>query len=460
TYVTPDGKVTPWLATSWTISNGGKRYVFTLRQGVKFHDGTPFDAAAVVANFKYIVNPNTHSVESITLLGPYQGAKALSKYQVELDLKSPFAPLLTYLSMPIMGFQSPAAIAKYGASLGDHPVGTGPFEFSSYVRPTALTFTRNPDYNWGPPAMHLTGPAKLDKIVYNIITSGQVRVQELQSGQAQIAAGVPPLFFKTLKADPSYQPLYVPIDGSGVYSMINNAAWPTNDAAVRKAILLSIDKVGVIKLSDAGQYAPTWGPLQKGTIGYDSSLDGAYAYNPAKAAQLLTADGWKKVSGIWTKNGKQLTLQITAIAQAGDFTDMATAQQGYLQKAGMVVNVRALAGTAWEASNTSGNFNLTGPLQFSLADPDLLRVMLTPKQFFNWARFDNPEATRMILQAGTLQSQSQRLALYNKAQHIIMDQAAMLPMRYNEDLQLLTSRLHGVVVTKGGFPSYYPAYFQ
>lgn len=292
------------------------------------------------------------------------------------------------------------------------------------------------------------------------MTSGKVRVDELQTGQAQIAAGVPPLFFKALKANPAYQPLYVPIDGSGVYSVINNGAWPTNDPAVRKAILLSIDKVGVIKLADAGQYAPTWGPLQKGTIGYNAALDGMYAYNPAKAAQILASDGWKKVGGIWTKNGKKLTLQITAIAQAGDFTDMATAQQGYLQKAGMVVSVRALAGTAWEANNTRGAFNLTGPLQFSLDDPDLLRVMLTPGQFFNWARFNNPEATKLILKAGAINDLSQRVTLYHQAQKIIMDEAAMLPMRYNEDLQLAASNLRGVVVTKGGFSDYYTAYFK
>jgi peptide/nickel transport system substrate-binding protein len=460
TYVTPDGKVTPWLATHWQISNGGKRYTFYLRPGVKFHDGTPFDAAAVVANWTYIENPATHSVESITLLGPYLSAHAVGKYEVVLDLKSAFAPLLNYLSMPIMGFQSPAAIKKYGAQVGDHPVGTGPFEFASYVRPTTLTFQRNPAYNWGPPVLHATGPAKIDKIVYDIITSGKVRVDELQSGQAQIAATVPPLFFKVLKGTGAYQPLYVPIDGSGVYSVINNAKWPTNDAAVRRAIALSIDKVGLIKLADAGQYPPTWDPLQQGTIGYDSALTNMYAYNPTKAAQILTADGWKKVGGIWTKSGKKLTLQITSIAQAGDFTDMATAEQGYLQKAGMAATVQAIAGTAWEASNTSGTFNLTGPLQFSLDDPDLLRVMLTPGSFFDWARFGDRHAQSLIMQGGTTQDLNQRVALYHQAEKLIMDDASMLPIRYNEDLELTAKNLHGVVVTKGGFLDYYTAYFQ
>jgi peptide/nickel transport system substrate-binding protein len=362
--------------------------------------------------------------------------------------------------MSIMGFQSPTALKKYGAQVGDHPVGTGPFEFVSYIRPTILTFQRNPTYNWGPPALHQTGAAKINKIVYDIITSGKVRVDELQSGQAQIATAVPPLFFKALKGTGAFQPLYVPIDGSGVYSVINNAKWPTNDVAVRKAIALSIDKVGLIKLADAGQYPPTWGPLQKGTIGYDATLNGTYAYNPTKAAQILKADGWKKVNGVWNKNGKDLTVQITSIAQAGDFTDMATVEQGYLQKNGIKANVQAIAGTAWEASNTRGTYNLTGPLQFSLDDPDLLRVMLTPGSYFDWSRFNDRKAQSLIIKAGTVQDLNQRLALYHQAQKMIMNDAAMLPLRYNEDLELTAKNLHGIVVTKGGFVEYYTASFQ
>jgi peptide/nickel transport system substrate-binding protein len=450
-YQTPSGKITPWLATKW------KTYTFFLRHGVTFHDGTPFDAAAVVYNWNYIENPNTHSVESITLLGPYKNARAIGKYEVVLNLKSAFSPLLTYLGMPIMGFQSPTAIKKYGKQVGNHPVGTGPFEFVSYVRPTTLTYQRNPKYDWAPPALHYNGPAKLDKVVWSIASSGNVRVDALQTGQAQLATGIPTLFFKTLKNNPNYRPLYVPIDGSGVYSMFNTARWPTNSAAVRQAILYAIDRVGVIKLADSGQYAPTWGPLQKGTIGYDPAFNGAYAYNPGKAAKILTSAGWKKVNGIWTKGGKKLTVTWTSIAQAGDFTDMATGSASYLTKFGIVVNIRPLAGTAWEANNTSGAYNITGPLQFSLDDPDLLRVMFTRASDFDWSRYNNPTYTKLVLQAEGAPTTQARVKLYWKAEKILVDQGIMLPVRYNEDLELTSSKLHGVLITKGGFQDHYLA---
>jgi ABC-type transport system substrate-binding protein len=107
-----------------------------------------------------------------------------------------------------------------------------------------------------------------------------------------------------------------------------------------------------------------------------------------------------------------------------------------------------------------GAFNLTGLPQFSLDDPDLLRAMVTPGQYFNWARFTNPLATQLIYKAEATEAPSQRLALYDQAQEIIMNEAAMLPVRYNEDLKLVASNLHGLVVTKCGFIDYYSAYFQ
>jgi ABC-type transport system substrate-binding protein len=217
--------------------------------------------------------------------------------------------------------------------------------------------------------------------------------------------------------------------------------------------------VGVIKLADQGQYAPTWGPLQKGTTGYDPAFNGMYSYNQSKATKILQGAGWKKVNGTWTKGGKKLAITWTSIAQAGDFTDMATASAGELTKFGIDVNLKPLAGTAWEASNTAGSFNVTGPLQFSLDDPDLLRVMFTPSSVFDWSRYNSPTYEKLVRQAEAANSTSKRVSIYWKAEKIIMDQGNMLPVRYNEDLELTSSKLHGVLVTKGGFQDHYMAYF-
>jgi peptide/nickel transport system substrate-binding protein len=457
-YITPQGKVTPWLATSWTITNGGKTYTFNLRHDVKFQDGTPFDANSVVYNVHYFEDPKTQS-KVTSSLGDYASAKALSKYVFQYNLKTPYSPLLFAWGSWNLGMQSPTALAKYGKDAGNHPVGTGPFMFQSYVRPTTITLVKNPDYNWGPAAMGMTGPAKLDKIVFDVITQPSVLANELMTGQAQYAASMPVLQYKALKSNPAFTPFPIQITGAGVYTLINNQKFPTNDPAVRKAINLAIDKVGVIKLADSGQFPPTWGPLQVGTYGYDKALDNYYPYNVAKAAQVLEADGWKKVGGTWTKGGKQLTLRWTLIAQAGDFDDMGTAQIGYLTNFGIKVNSVAIAGTAWEASNTNGDFNMTGPLQFSDTDPDLLQLMLGKGEYFNWSGYANTAVQKLLTQARTTPNGPDRLNLYYKAQAMVEADAWNLPIRLDENLDMMSSKLKGVRDDFGGLPNYYTAYF-
>ena len=126
-WLTPDLKPTPHLATAWTVSPDGKTYSFTLRQDVTFHDGTPFNADAVVANFAYITNPDTQAKITLSLLGPCAQAKATGPFTVEISCTAPYAPLLAQLGEPYLGMQSPKAIQTWGRDLGLHPTGTGPF---------------------------------------------------------------------------------------------------------------------------------------------------------------------------------------------------------------------------------------------------------------------------------------------------------------------------------------------
>lgn len=351
---TPSGQITPDLATSWTITNHGRTFTFSLRHGVTFHDGTPFNPAAVVANFNYIENPATHSVSSIGLIGSFQSATALANDKVVIQLKTPYLPLLDRLAEPYLGMQSPTAIAKYGQDVGVHPTGTGPFEFVSYTPNQKIVLKRNPNYQWAPPALHRNGPASLDGITFEIITDPQSRIAALQNGEVQLIDQTPGVFYNSLKGNAAYSEFADLISGMGIFLPINASKWPTNDVAVRRAMLYSIDRVGVTKLAENGVYAPSWGPLQQGMIGYDPHLDGAYSYDPRKAAQILTADGWTKVGGIWTKGGKKLTVLLIAISSASSQSRLLQAVQGYLQQNGMVANLQSMAVSAWLATALKG----------------------------------------------------------------------------------------------------------
>jgi peptide/nickel transport system substrate-binding protein len=451
---TPTLKVTPDLATKWVVSPDGKTYTFTLRHGVKFQDGTPFNAQAVVANINYITAKTTQSTISLALLGPCTTATASGQYTVEIHCSSPYAPLLVQLGEPYLGIQSPTAITKYGKNLGNHPVGTGPFKFVSYTPNQSVVLARNPDYNWAPPAVGRKGPASIGKIVFNIVTNSQSRMGSLESGQSQLVQETPGIYYKRFKS--SYSELADPISGMGIFAPINASKFPTNDLAVRKAILYSINKSSVIQVADNGVFPAQNTPFSSDLLGYDSSLASMYPYDPAKAAQLLTADGWKKVGGIWTKDGKKLSLLVTGISSVPEYPLLAQAIQSQLQAAGMQVNVQNMAVPAWLSANLNGSVSLT-PLQYVALDPSALDLWYLPHQYYNWSHYTNPQLTKLIEEGQATANPTTRASIYTQAQQIVMQEALELPIHLNQDLLVYSKSLTGVTYSGGGFEYFYTA---
>src|SRR5581483_3172773 len=163
---TNDFQFKPALATSWEISPDGKTYTFKLRNDVKFHDGTAFDAQAVKFNFDRIRDPKTASLYAVVLAGPMDSVEATDATTVKITFKTAYAPFLDYASEAFLGFVSPAAVQKYGADYANNPVGTGPFVFKEWKKQSSITLTRNPDYKWGSPINFHSGPAYLDTLIF------------------------------------------------------------------------------------------------------------------------------------------------------------------------------------------------------------------------------------------------------------------------------------------------------
>ena len=449
-WLTPDFQITPDLATKWEISDDKKTYTFTLREGVTFHNGTPFDAEAVVANFAYIADKGTQSKISLNLLGSCTDAKAVSKYVVQVSCSAPYAPFLAQLGEPYLGMQSPKAIKEFGQDLGLHPVGTGPFSLVSYTAGQSLVVKRNDAYNWNPPATKFSGPPDIAQITFQIVSSPQARVSQFQAGQSEVIQDVPGVFWNALGKMDRFTAIPVPITGMGIFAPINASSFPTDDIAVRRAILYAVDKKGVVQLADAGAYPVSNTPLVKGMIGYDAALEDAYPFDPAKAEALLKGAGWTKPGEFWEKGGKRLTLNITAISTSTSYPLLAQAIQGYLRKAGMDASVTQLATPAWLAANIKGDMSMT-PLQYIGVDPDALRLWFTPDQYFNWSHFTDPTLTKLIMDGQQELDPAKRLSIYAQAQKIIMDQAIELPIRQNVDLVMTSKKLTGVTYSGGGF---------
>ncbi len=201
----------PALAESWTSSKDGLTWTFKLRKGVRFHDGTAFDAKAVKYFFDRVLGDEKPFKAS--LYTPFvQGAQVVDDSTVRVTLKQPFAAFLFRLAHSAGGIVSPTAHQKWGKDLTLHPVGTGPFKFVEWVKGDHVTMERNDDY-WG-------GRPNLDRVVVKTVREDQARVLMLESGDADLIVNIPTEEIARLRRDarftiessPTARALYIAIN--------------------------------------------------------------------------------------------------------------------------------------------------------------------------------------------------------------------------------------------------------
>jgi peptide/nickel transport system substrate-binding protein len=308
----------PALAKSWKGSNGGKTWTFNLRTGVTFHDGTPFNAAAVCSNFNRWYNfPPAFQPDSVAyyyfavfngyakpgkgLPGPkdalYRSCKPVNDSTVQINLRKPSAAFIGALSLPSFSMQSPGALQQYDANQGtlskdgvlrpsgtyatEHPTGTGPFKFVSWKVGDKLVLERNDDY-WGK-------KAKLKTVIFQAIPDNAARLQALQNGEIDGYNLVEPQDVPTIEKNKNLKIVDRPAFNVG-WVTINAAKAPMNKLLVRQAVAYGLDRASVVKsfYGGRGQVAKEFMPPQ--LVGYAKDVK-TYSYNPSKAKQLLQKAG-------------------------------------------------------------------------------------------------------------------------------------------------------------------------
>lgn len=235
-----DNSFTPWLAERWEIKNNNTEYTFHLRKDVTFSDGTKLDAAAVKYNFERILDPQTTSSYSKSLLGPIESITTPDEYTVVLHYKTPFAPLLQGLSLPYLGIQSPTYLQNT-ANTSNTVVGSGPYILDSFVKGSGSKLSRRKDYHWGPGYAAHTGPAWLDKIEFKYLPESAVRLGALNSGQVQVIDAIPPVNFAQVKKNSKLE--VITRDNPGVPRVLylNVTRAPFNDIRVDQALACEPD---------------------------------------------------------------------------------------------------------------------------------------------------------------------------------------------------------------------------
>lgn len=462
-YWLPDGKggsaFHPGLAESWTISPDASVYTFKLRKGVTFHDGTTFDAKAVKATYDHVVDPKTKSKSGLGALGPYKETKILDDYTVQIVFTAPNASFLHQQAAGNFGISSLAALAKYGpTAYGNNPVGTGPFTFQSYQAGSQLTLLKNPKYTWGPKALG-EGPAKLDKLVFRIVTDDSGRYNALQSGQLQIAMNLPPNNISAAQKSGKFQQLLVPSIGTPLGMPINVTKPPTDDPLVRQAIMYAVDQDALVKDVLYDVYKPAHNVLTPITPGYSEAASKTYSYDPDKAGQLLDQAGWTVGDGgIRTKNGKKLSLEIILFSGGGlELPTQFVVSE--LQKAGFSANTAVQPFATAQASFNSGAHNL-GSFGYYGADPYLLNIWVNSNAIqsgFNWSHYANPAVDKMIAKANATAADATRNGLYEQVGAKLMQDSMYLPLWDVAGAFTLSPKVQNLHQTLNGYLAFHSA---
>jgi len=458
-----DGTFHPDLAQSWTVSDDGRSYTFKLRQDVTFHDGTPFDAQAVARNLDRIADPDTHSQKAVFLLGPYDHAEAVDDYTVKIVLKQPYAPLLDGLSQVYLGMASPAALDKWGDQYQLHQVGTGPFRFVSYQERQTLILERNPDYAWAPEIRQHQGPAYLERVEFRFYADPATRLPALLSGQADVMGELPPNDAKQIAQSKGYRLYPAAVPGQSVQFLLNSTLPPLDDLNVRQALIYATDRPSLVSAVFGPTSPVAYGPLAAVTKGFDESLVDTYPYGADKAKSLLAEAGWSDTDGdgILDKDDQPLTLKAVLMSW-GELPKVGTILQAQWKEAGIDLQLETLTYPAALEAGRKGTRHMI-PFVISGTDPNVLRTFFHSSNIggFNWSRVSDPQMDEWLDEAASTSDWTQRAALYAAAQQRIMDQAWIVPIRDQVNLNAASVRVQGLGFdVQGWFPVLYDVWLN
>lgn len=437
-----DMKVQNVLAESYDISKNGLVYTFKLRPGVKFHDGTDFNAAAAKANLDRVMAPANRLLRA-NQFNRVAKVEAVNPQTLRVTLKEPFGPFINTLAHASAAMISPAALQKWGnKDIAFHPVGTGPFEFVEWKQTEAVVGKKFDGY-WKP------GYPKIDKISWKPVTENSTRAAMLQTGEADFAFTLPyeqvALLKKSDKVDVVTSPSIIQR-----FLAFNMLQKPFNDPKVREAIGYAINKDALAKVAFNGYAFAAQGFVPQG-VQYALKMQ-PIPYNVQKAKELLKEAGYP--------NGFETTLwsgyNNTTSQKAIQFL------QQQLAQVGIKVSVEALEPgkrvemvDAWPDPKTSklrlyyiGWSSSTGEADWAMR-PLFSTESWSPK-LANYAFYSNPVVDESIAKALVSTDSDERAALYKTAQEQLAKDLPRIPLVTEDVLYARSKRLSGVYVMPDG----------
>lgn len=318
-YWKPDGTFAPWLADSYRISEDRLTYTFELRKGVTFSNGEAFDAAAVKANYDFILDP-ANATNASKVIGSIRQVDVVDADTVVFRLAKPDSGLLRSLSSVRAGFLAPSVLPLKDTLCKDtgHLIGTGPFTIAQYNPGQDVTLAKNQAYSWAPASAGHQGPAYLDQVVFTFLPETSARTGALQSDQVDIIDSVQSYDVPLFENVDGFKYL-VGYDTSTSFGFnLNAGRFPTDDVRVRTALRDGFDVDAVVGSLYQGHVSRNWSWAGADSPYYDPSLEGQWGNKIDNANGLLDQAGWtgRDAAGFRTKDGKRLTVTVEYIAEA------------------------------------------------------------------------------------------------------------------------------------------------
>ena len=423
-----DMEIIPDLAEEWSVSDDSLTWTFQLRQGVKFHDGTDFNAEAVKVSFDRVLNPDVGSPRR-SVLAAISEVKVVDEYTVAITTASPTGALLQQLAHPVAAIISPTALDTYGEDISTHPVGTGAFKFVEWKIGEELVLERNEDYFDGAPMVQT--------VYFRVVPEDATRALLLQSGQADVAMRLPVTEINRLKDKDNI----AITEGDTVMTMyvaLNNSKGVLQDARVRQAMNYAVDKNVIVNDILEGFATVADSPISPSTWGYSSTM--TYERDVEKAKELLAQAGYPDGIDLvlWTPTGRYLMdVQVAENLQA-QWAD-----------AGIRVEIRQWEFQSLMSEVKKGEFDMVllgwSP---STGDADQgLYPVFHSSQFppnSNRAFFNNAEVDQLLENAKVEVNSEKRADLYKQAQKIIMEEAGWTFLYYPKQALAYRSNISGI----------------
>ncbi len=449
--LTPDGALVPGLATEWSANDEGTSFAFTLRDDVIFHDGTPLDAEAVIAQFDRLAATTDGAGVAPGVLAGYEGASAEGN-TIEVTFSDAKPELLRDLTRAWMGIPSPAAMAD-GADPSRQPVGSGPFVLEQWDAQDRMVLRRNDDYAWGAVEFGHDGPPLVDELIIRFLPDPSSRMAAFETGEIDIVEEPQFLQVEGLVESGRAQLASFQAPGMPTHMMLNTDNPPTDDPVVREAMILAVDTAELVATAFAGLQSPASNVLSPTTFGFSPEAAATYAPDPAAATALLEEAGWvdEDGDGVREKDGQRLTLEYPASPDwEGAYMELLTA---YLTAAGFEVNLTQMDDAGiFEVAN-AGEHHLVSMAWIS-GSPSVLPIVYHSdniEQGSAFTRFRDAELDGLFDEAAVTVDDGQRSALYAQAQIIIMDNALAIPLYTLDRVLLLQPELSGFAFDAEGY---------